>query len=51
MRYLKGTTRRRLMYTKTNNPLVSYSNVDWVGDFNTRRSTSRFFFIANGVVS
>ncbi len=20
------------MYTKTNNPLVSYSNVDWVGD-------------------
>jgi hypothetical protein len=27
MKYLKGTTRRRLMYTKTNNPLVSYSNV------------------------
>jgi hypothetical protein len=51
MKYLKGTTRRRLMYTKINNPLVSYSNVDWVGDSNTRRSTSIYFFIANGVVS
>jgi len=44
MKYLKGTTRRRLMYTKTNNPLVNYSNVDWGGDVDTRRSTSRYYF-------
>jgi hypothetical protein len=44
---------KRLVYRRTNKPLIlqGYSNVDWVGDFDTRRSTTIYFsFLANEVV-
>ena len=45
MRYLKGTLNLGLMY-KCNNEeeLVGFSNADWAGDLNDRKSTSGYIF-------
>jgi hypothetical protein len=53
IRYLKGTMGKRLVCRRTNKPflLQGYFNVDWVGDVDTKRSTTRyFFFLVNEVV-
>lgn len=55
LRYLSGTRTFGLKYRKSNDgrdDLVGYSDSDWAGDPETRRSTSGFVFImANGPVS
>ncbi|CAB4023506.1 Hypothetical predicted protein [Paramuricea clavata] len=43
LRYLKGTLDYGLKYSADENPtLVGYSDSDWAGDINTRRSTSGY---------
>ncbi|CAB4002480.1 Hypothetical predicted protein [Paramuricea clavata] len=53
LRYLKGTLDYGLKYSADENPtLVGYSDSDWAGDINTRRSTSGYVFqVANSTVS
>jgi hypothetical protein len=54
LRYLRGTQHYGLIFHyNLNEPIIfSYSNSDWVGDTDTRRSTSGYsFFIARGLVS
>jgi N-glycosylase/DNA lyase len=42
MRYLKGMMGKMLIYRRTNTPILlqGYSNVDWVGDVDTKISTT-----------
>ena len=53
MRYLKGTSNFGLVYDPTNaKDLVGYSDADWAGDVNDRKSTSGYVFeICGGAVS
>ncbi len=45
MRYLKGTTKFGLLYSKeTSSKCVGYSDSDWGGDLDDRKSTSGYFF-------
>ena len=48
--YLKGTSKHGIAYEATNNSLIqiSYSDSDYAGDSETRRSTSGFLFTYNG---
>ena len=41
LRYLRGTTSYGIVYNggNSNNELKGYSDADWAGDINTRRST------------
>jgi hypothetical protein len=52
-RYLKGTIDTSLKYEKTDtNTVVAYSDSDWAGDHDDRRSTSGSVFImAGGAIS
>ena len=49
MRYLKGTPNHGLIYSK-NDPkdCVGYSDADWAGDVNDRKSTSGYLFKISG---
>ena len=51
MRYLKGTLKLGLLY-KCNNggELVGFSDADWAGDLNDRKSTSGYIFLVSGSV-
>ena len=53
MRYLKGTTNFGLLYSKQeSSKCVGYSDSDWGGDLDDRKSTSGYFFqIGGGPVS
>ena len=53
LRYIKGTINYGLCFSTDNkNELIGYSDSDWAGDINTRRSTSGYnFFIGNSLVS
>lgn len=54
LRYLKGTTRLGIFYRsgEKNMNLVGYTDSDYAGDLNDRRSTSGFaFLVAAGAVS
>ena len=52
MRYLKGTTNLGLVYTPQNNNCVGFSDSDWGGDLDDRKSTSGYVFqIGGGAVS
>ena len=53
MRYLQGTKDYMLMYRQTDNlDLVGYSDADFAGCVDSRKSTSRYIFImADGAVS
>ena len=53
MRYLKGTTDMGLLYTKEgSSKCVGYSDSDWGGDLDDRKSTSGYLFqIGGGPVS
>ena len=53
MRYLKGTFDFGLLYNTTDaKDLVGYSDADWAGDVNDRKSTSGYVFqICGGAIS
>ena len=53
MRYLKGTFNFGLLYNATNpTDLIGYSDADWAGDVDDRKSTSGYVFqICGGAVS
>lgn len=45
MRYLKGTSGNRLEYSQEGNPqLTGYTDADWGGDADTRKSTTGYVF-------
>lgn len=46
LRYLKGTTEWGIRYGGPS-PLTGYSDADFAGDIDTRRSTTRFAFLLN----
>lgn len=49
MRYLKGTSTAKLMYSKSGNSnLVGYSDADWANDQDDRRSCTGYVFLKNG---
>ena len=49
MRYLKGTLNYGLLYKKNKlNTCVGYSDADWAGDVNDRKSTSGYIFQVGG---
>ena len=43
-RYLRGTADLELVFTGDLSPLVGYSDADWAGDVESRRSTSGYAF-------
>jgi len=47
LRYLRGTTRLRVMYG-SNEALQGYVDADWAGDNDGRRSTTGLIFTLNG---
>ena len=49
LRYIKGTTNYGLFYSSSNNyEIVGYSDSDWSGDLDDRKSTTGFvFFMGN----
>ncbi len=54
MRYLNGTRDMGLLYdgSKTTNSCVGYSDADWAGDLDDRKSTSGYVFqISNAAIS
>ena len=53
MRYLQGTKDYMLMYKQTNNfEVIGYSDSDYVGCIDSRKSTSGYvFMLAGGAVS
>ena len=49
MRYLQGTKDYKLMYRRTNNlVVVGYSDLDFAGCVDSRKSTSGYIFILVG---
>ena len=49
MRYLRGTTKLGIHYSSgCSNKLIGYSDADWGGDVNDRKSTSGYIFKLNG---
>ena len=52
LRYLKGTMNHGLLYTKNdesdNKAMIGYSDADWAGDANDRKSTSGYMFMVSG---
>jgi TfoX/Sxy family transcriptional regulator of competence genes len=52
LRYLKGTLNYELNFKGSTSPLVGYTDADWAGDKDTRRSTSGYTFnIGSGAIS
>ena len=52
LRHLKGTKDYFLCYQGKELCLVGYSNVDWAGDLDERKSTSGYIFLLNnGAIS
>ena len=53
LRYLKGTVKHGILYfQKGSNECVGYSDTDWGGDINDRKSTSGYLFqISRGVIT
>ena len=48
LRYLKGTADLGLLYERANPNLAGYSDADWAGDINDRKSTSGYVFMLSG---
>ena len=48
LRYLKGTMNLSLQYSKTDQPLVGYSDAEYAGDKADRRSVGGYVFIQSG---
>jgi len=52
MRYLRGTSNYMLCYQASDLRLIGYSDADWAGDIDERKSTSGYaFLLANGAIS
>jgi len=52
LRYLRGTLDMKLVYEGRLQPLIGYTDSDYAGDPNTRRSTSGFVFnVGSGPIS
>jgi len=52
LRYLKGTLHVGISYTKRDLQLKAFSDADWVGDPNDRRSTTGLvIFLGNNPIS
>ena len=53
IKYVKSTTNFAVWYSKdTSDVLAGYSDVDWVGNADDRKSTSRgCFYVGNNLVS
>ena len=52
LRYLKGTLDYSLQYQGSDMSLVGYSDADWSGDLDERKSTSGYVFLLNnGAIS
>lgn len=51
LHYLKGTQDYGLLYTRAENfSLVEYSDIDWGGDLDDRKSTSGYYFLFGNAV-
>ena len=49
LRYLRGTQKHGILYTKHgSNTCVGYTDADWAGDVNDRKSTSGYTFLLSG---
>ena len=49
LRYLRGTTDVGIIFRKSDNfELVGYSDADWAGDVDSRKSTSGYVFLLGG---
>lgn len=49
---MKGIANYSLYYQRNNLKWVGYTNTDWAGDFDGRKSTLRYIFLLNrGVIS
>jgi hypothetical protein len=48
-RYLKGTEDFGLLVNPSNDTLIGYSDADWAGDLDSRRSTTGYVFTIGGV--
>ncbi len=49
LRYLKGTLTQGILYTKDgSSSIIGYTDSDWVGDVNDRKSTSGYMFLLSG---
>ena len=48
-RYLKGTLDLGILFNPKNGTLVGYSDADWAGDLDSRRSTTGYLFMIGGV--
>ncbi|KAG6988694.1 Retrovirus-related Pol polyprotein from transposon TNT [Fusarium oxysporum f. sp. conglutinans] len=52
MRYLRGTIDLELVFSGPLRPLVGYTDSDWAGDHDTRRSTAGYVFnVGTGAIS
>jgi reverse transcriptase-like protein len=52
LRYLRGSSDLVLVYRGDLRPLIGYTDADWGGDMDTRRSTSGYLFnIGSGAIS
>ena len=53
LRYLKGTINYGLMYSRSSGSdgkmMIGYSDANWAGDVNDRKSTSGYLFMVSGV--
>ncbi|XP_020537378.1 secreted RxLR effector protein 161-like [Jatropha curcas] len=52
LRYLKSAYGKRILFTKKANyqEIIVYTNVDWVGAIDDRRSTSSYFTFMGGIL-
>jgi kynureninase len=49
LRYLNGTPGRGVLYQKNGHlNLIAYTDADWAGDRDDRKSTSRYFTLVEG---
>lgn len=49
LRYLKGTTKHGILYKREGpSACIGFSDADWAGDTNDRKSTSGYMFMING---
>jgi len=49
LRYVKGSVDKGLVYNKSESGILQgFSDADWAGDYETRRSTTGFMFIFGG---
>ena len=49
LRYLKGTSNKGVLYSKNDNlDLIGYTDADWAGNRDDRKSTSGYFTLVGG---